>query len=653
MTVAELADNESLDDAQLVAVRAPVSKRQLVLAGPGSGKTEVSARRVAWLLSTGTSASSLLILSFSRAAVRTLTKRLARLQGLDEQVLEELRHVAIRTFDSWTFRLLRRLGQDGDDLIRRSYDDNIATLVELLRTSRAAEVQEVLKRVRHILVDEVQDLAGVRGDLVFELLRVVAPSSSIEVGFTLLGDPAQSIYGFSIRGSERECLHGATTGDLLESIRGEYRGQLGEVELHRNRRSAPNIAVVLERLRRILCGNADGVQKLSAMAKELAKQPKADFALDSGLFEASRSRSIAILTRTNGEVLRVAQKILGNDVQGPGVALQVGGADVPRAPAWVAALLACLRSGTLTRQQFIAIHANAAGKAQVAFAALGVPPVDAAWRRLVTAAGESPDAPSLVVGELVKRMSWPDAFPDDEGSADSGLWISTVHQAKGKEYDLVALLERDPDHVQPDSDPEEEAYVGFVGLSRATTRVVTLPADSIFAAPAAREFGNGTRKRLVWWRNGWVNMEMGIQGDIVAESFVDVALHGSDLAAEENYRFLAANARSLVGHKVMLRKAAIPGSEGKRARYEICLQEGNQPRQLIGAMSQNLVYDLLGLLHQRGIALPGRIMNLRMARVVSVAAPAGSTCEVCRAVATSGMWLGVELFGTGDFRTKW
>ncbi|MBL0918377.1 MAG: ATP-dependent helicase [Hydrogenophaga sp.] len=621
------------------------------MAAPGSGKTEVSARRIAALLSLGLTAPNLLVLSFSRSAVRTLIARLSRLDGLDEQVLEELRHVSIRTFDSWTFRMLRRLGEDSDVLLRRSHNENIAALVDILRSQHAAEIGKLLKGVRHILIDEVQDLAGVRGDLVFELLRIIAPPSSNTVGFTLLGDPAQSIYGFGLRSAEHQCLHGATTAELLAAIRSEFAHVMREVPLDRNYRSVPHIASFLEQLRGILRSDTDGAQKLAQVTEALAGLPAADFPLDDTLFNSCRSQSIALLARTNGEVLRVAQKVLGTEVEGPGIALQIGSGDPTAAPAWVAALLASLRSGTLTRQQFTMIHARAAGDSPETFFALAVPPVDVAWQRLTTAAGTAIEAPSLIVSELAKRMSWPDAFPDDEGVADSGLCISTIHQSKGREFDLVAIMERDPNRTPAESDPEEEACVGFVALSRAAKRVVRLPADSIYAPPSMREFGHGTRKRLVWWRNGWVNMEMGISGDVVPESFANVAIHGSDEAVAENYRFLAVNSRTLIGHKVMLRKTAIPGSEGGKARYEICLQDGKQPGRLLGAMHQNLVYDLLGLLHSHGLSLPKLIMNLRIARVVSVASHAGAASDVSSLFASSGMWLGVELFGTGDFRT--
>ncbi|WP_204312044.1 hypothetical protein, partial [Escherichia coli] len=61
--------------------------------------------------------------------------------------------------------MLLRLGQDGDELIKKSHDQSIAALVDILRTPQRGEVQQALKGVRHVLVDEIQDLAGVRGDL--------------------------------------------------------------------------------------------------------------------------------------------------------------------------------------------------------------------------------------------------------------------------------------------------------------------------------------------------------------------------------------------------------------------------------------------------------------------------------------------------------
>ena len=51
---------------------------------------------------------------------------------------------------------------------------------------------EELKRYRHVLVDEIQDLVGSRAAMTLQILR------QVDCGFTLLGDSAQGIYDFQI-----------------------------------------------------------------------------------------------------------------------------------------------------------------------------------------------------------------------------------------------------------------------------------------------------------------------------------------------------------------------------------------------------------------------------------------------------------------------
>ena len=72
----------------------------LVVAGPGTGKTQVAAMRLVHLLRSGLQPAQILVLSFSRSAVATLTRRIASLRLADDGIVEDLRHLAIRTFDS-------------------------------------------------------------------------------------------------------------------------------------------------------------------------------------------------------------------------------------------------------------------------------------------------------------------------------------------------------------------------------------------------------------------------------------------------------------------------------------------------------------------------------------------------------------------------
>jgi len=55
---------------------------------------------------------------------------------------------------------------------------------------------ETLRKVRWLLVDEIQDLVGVRARLVVLLMRKVLASGG---AVSLFGDPAQSIYDFQVQ----------------------------------------------------------------------------------------------------------------------------------------------------------------------------------------------------------------------------------------------------------------------------------------------------------------------------------------------------------------------------------------------------------------------------------------------------------------------
>ena len=150
------------DEAQRKRIRhAPADARLLVEAGPGTGKTEMAAVRMAGLVRKGLAPGQLLVLSFSRSAVRNLTDRLARLEGTDDSIIEELRHVSIRTFDSWAFRMLRLLRNPLDALLARGHDDNIEKLTALFGGRRREEIRELIGDRRHLIVDEFQDLGDV------------------------------------------------------------------------------------------------------------------------------------------------------------------------------------------------------------------------------------------------------------------------------------------------------------------------------------------------------------------------------------------------------------------------------------------------------------------------------------------------------------
>src|SRR3954451_442408 len=124
------AFGRDLNEPQRAAATAP-DGYNLILAGPGSGKTRVITYRVAYLIAKGVSPESILLVTFTRRAAREMVGRLETLIGTDAT------RVWAGTFHHIGNRLLRRsasrLGygsnftildsEDQLDLIRLAMDD--------------------------------------------------------------------------------------------------------------------------------------------------------------------------------------------------------------------------------------------------------------------------------------------------------------------------------------------------------------------------------------------------------------------------------------------------------------------------------------------------------------------------------------------------
>jgi Superfamily I DNA and RNA helicases len=635
------------DPEQAAVIGAGWDERLLVVAGPGAGKTQVAAMRLVHLLRQGLQPAQILVLSFSRSAVATLTRRIEGLQLVDAALVEDLRHLAIRTFDSWAFRLLRQNGAPASDLLRNSHDENISLATAALADETQTAVLDRLSIIRHVVVDEFQDLPGVRAGMVNTLLSRLSDTQR-KIGFTVLGDPAQSIYGFAARSSGQ-----LTNLDPWQELQTRMGSSLRQVELSTNHRATKKLADMAAGLRRILeRRNLEPAKKLAGMRRFLDNLPTspADSRLGPAWLTRLPEGSLAVLTRTNGEAARVAKMLLGDGIESPPVQvhLRLAG-NVPYAPPWIALLLSRFKPRTITRGTFNAVHARAVQEAGDGVQSIPVPPADLAWRRLSLASGSSDGASALDMHVLRERLAWPDSFPEDQDHDEAKVVVTTIHQAKGMEFDNVALLEG-KDEGETCDDPLEEARVGFVAVTRAATQLGRLPSTCIYRAPYQWQ-ASSSRTRHVSW-GGMVNFQIGLPGDIDPVSLVDTAVHGDAAAVEMLQRNLASNAAAWRGHKVVLRKVSGPDASAKArdVRYDIRLQTGDGSEPLLGRTSAQVTMDLLRLLWDKYHYLPGVIYNLRISEIITLGVTEDVVDSVPEPWRSSGLWLGISLLGTGDFK---
>ena len=171
----------SLTDTQSDVIRDNESKYIVVPAGPGSGKTYLLVRKLASLiLLEDIKSEQLLMLTFSRAAASEFKKRLRDLVG------NAAEYVEIKTFHSYSFDILGKRGSV------ETSDKVVAEAVAEIRRGRV-ERSRITKSI--LVIDEAQDLGSQEFDLVKELIRCNEDMRVIAVG-----DDDQNIYEF--RGSD-------------------------------------------------------------------------------------------------------------------------------------------------------------------------------------------------------------------------------------------------------------------------------------------------------------------------------------------------------------------------------------------------------------------------------------------------------------------
>ncbi len=180
------------------------SKYIVVAAGPGSGKTRVLVHKLAsLLLMEDVKHDQLLMLTFSRAAATEFKQRLINLIGNAAYFVE------IKTFHAFSFDLLGIIGslEESKDVVARA--------VQLIESGEA-EQGHINKTV--LVIDEAQDMDKNEYALVKALMR-----NNEEMRVIAVGDDDQNIYQF--RGSDSRFMQsfidemGATKYEMTENFR--------------------------------------------------------------------------------------------------------------------------------------------------------------------------------------------------------------------------------------------------------------------------------------------------------------------------------------------------------------------------------------------------------------------------------------------------
>ncbi|MCU1614238.1 MAG: hypothetical protein JWO98_1778 [Frankiales bacterium] len=584
-----------LDGSQREVVEADPTERLLVIAGAGRGKTEVIAGRVDELIQYHglLPAEELLVLSFSRAAVAAVRRRLEE-RGTGA--------VSISTFDSFASQILLEAGEDPSSI--GGFDKRIRAATDVLRREALTRV-EIL---RHVLLDEVQDLVGDRAELALALLEQVDK----DCGFTALGDPLQAIYDWQLQ--EAAC---ATTSDeFMDRLEADLHARRRALEVdYRARGEEPRAVVEL--------GNT--VRRTAD--PEVARSLVTDFVddlLDLGpLAEAANlvdraPATTAVLCRTNGQAL-TASKVLRE--AGVRHVLRRPLQDVGAAP-WVAAALGQVDTPVVDREQVTDLLRTAAPQ---------LDPVEA-WVALKETERRTHERDSLDLAALrtgLRGWSIPLALA---ASDDAAVVVSTIHRAKGLEFDRVLIMPADMRRLTAD-DLEAEMRVTYVALSRAR--------DELYVCRPPKEAIRTSELRSGRWAvhtfRGQNRYPCGME---VVSTDVDALQPAVDDAGDGSSVQRRLLASDTVGATVTaVREDDTPV---EAPRYRLWLTHDGA---FVGRTSEHFGRALVSTFGRRraGQSWPCRINGLAVASVETVAGDPDYTRRA--GLAGSGLWLVPRLTG--------
>ncbi|GAA2199972.1 UvrD-helicase domain-containing protein [Sinomonas flava] len=422
-----------LDDSQLAAVEVEPSARQIVIAGPGSGKTEVVSHLIERLIDVEgvDPVDGIMVISFSNAAVFAAD---ARLRANDTGP------AAVQTMDSLASEIIGDLADD--DPSDFGFDKRVQMATRLLSNHG----WDRLEGLKHLVVDEVQDVVGVRADFLLALTRSLCE----DAGFSMLGDPAQGIYDWQLR-VDMKPLSLTTSLDLLAKLQ-----RLGDVEVKHltgQYRALSRDAKRVIELRDSVLGPDSGSMIEEFFAGVVAGSTVTDLASNAAKWRGTT----VFLTANNGQALLTAGSLAD-----AGLGVEVRRSAQQRVLAgWIARLLADSPTAGITRDE-IEERAN-----QGILHPHTPAEIWRALRSVTGGQGREVNIPNLARGLLRARPLLPDLIEPIQ----SPFIVSTVHRAKGLEFDNVVYVDF-PDKPRLDGiddalDDGEAARRLFVALSRA------------------------------------------------------------------------------------------------------------------------------------------------------------------------------------------
>ena len=430
-----------LSERQMQIISDKESRCIVVAAGPGSGKTRVLVHKLAsLLLLEDVKHEQLLMLTFSRAATTEFKQRLMGLIGNAAHFVE------IKTFHSYCFDLLGRIGNLEDA------SNVVAQAAELIGQGEV-EPNRIGKTV--LVIDEAQDMSADE----YELVRALMMANE-EMRVIAVGDDDQNIYEF--RGSDSHHMQ-----KLVQMEGSRF------VEMTDNYRSSQHVVDVANRFSGYIRNRLKHSPILSMSQKKGwvgITHYQSAFMYEPLVSELIRNRcdgTTCVLTQTNEEAVILVALLRKNGIHSKLVQSMDG-----------------IRFWNLAEMRYFLKYIDGRVKSPL------VPDDvwEAAKQSTFTQYAESESLAyvrrSVELFEATNKMKYASDFKEyvfessiEDFSDYSGtdVIVSTIHKAKGREFDDVYMLIADGY-----TRDEQLMRRYYVGMTRAKTRLFIHTNSSVF-----------------------------------------------------------------------------------------------------------------------------------------------------------------------------
>lgn len=472
-------------------INAPLETHIILNSGPGTGKTYTIIQRLMYILKNDLCpAEDIYILCYTRSAKKVIETKLEQAIA-DDIIPPAAKNICILTFDSYATYFLMEMKEQG--VIKENFDNYDYN--ERIKLFNKYISKEDFVDISYFVVDEIQDLVNERAEMVLKIL------SNLKCGYLLAGDRCQSIYDY-------EADKDATIDSVEFYKRAEslFPKDMRRYEITVNRRQTAELAKEAAKMRQVLLN--DSFVKQNEYAKNVSLKYLGKTKIETYIktLDHAPTVSTAILCRNNGEAEYISSLLCKKGIPHN---LNRGVNNTVSLPRWIADVFWDHCFENISKSDFIE---------RFKFRCSCDIDPEILWKHLCKLTNTKDDT-IINVSKLTTALTFSNNIPNDFYDKPPMLTVSTIHRAKGSEFDKVILIES---AIDTSSKGAEEARIQYVALTRPKMQFETMRKTTRYfmRIMSGRVIETGLHNIYKTLNRYCKCIAVGLTGDIDVTSFV-------------------------------------------------------------------------------------------------------------------------------------